>query len=347
MRAVVIKEPFKVVVEERPIPKAGKGEVVVKVKAAALCGSDLHIYRGHQPVPHYDFVLGHEMTGTIHEVGEGVSKFKQGDLVVSPFTVNCGDCFYCTREETSRCVQSRVYGSVALDGVQSEYALVPLADTTLFPAPKEISPEVLILMADIFPTGFFVAQNAWKMLNEAERKDATAVVIGCGPVGLCAVTAAKYFFKNVFAIDSVPERLEQARKHGATALHLHDDDTIGALKKATDGRGADVALEVVGVEAALHLGMQIVRPWGVVSSCGIHTHDVNMKGLDLYNKNLRFQFGRCPVRALFPEALKLLVQNAQLFESFVQNTVSVDEAPKYYELFEKQKCLKTVFTFDS
>jgi threonine dehydrogenase-like Zn-dependent dehydrogenase len=168
-------------------------------------------------------------------------------------------------------------------------------------------------------------------LTALAGQDATAVVIGCGPVGLCAVTAAKYFFKNVFAIDSVPERLEQARKHGATALHLHDDDTIGALKKATDGRGADVALEVVGVEAALHLGMQIVRPWGVVSSCGIHTHDVNMKGLDLYNKvrfarccrrrtradgsvcqNLRFQFGRCPVRALFPEALKLLVQNAQL-----------------------------------
>ncbi|CEH16346.1 alcohol dehydrogenase [Ceraceosorus bombacis] len=349
MRALVIKAPYQVAVEDRPIPVPEAEEVVVKVEAAALCGSDLHIYRGHQPVAKYDFVLGHELTGVIHSVGSSIQNFKIGQKVVSPFTINCGSCFFCERKQTARCVKSRVYGSNAMEGVQAEYARIPLADTTLFPAPAGVSEQVLILMADIFPTGFFVAQNAAKMLGEAERKDTTAVVIGCGPVGLCAVTAAKHFFDHVYAIDSVPARLDQAAKHGATPLHLHssDPDVTSRIKQATGGRGADVVLEVVGNPSALDLAIGLVRNFGVISSCGLHTHELKLKGLDLYNKNIRFQFGRCSVRAIFPEALELLKKNADLFESFVENTVSIEEAPKWYELFEQQKCLKTVFTFGS
>lgn len=137
------------------------------------------------------------------------------------------------------------------------------------------------------------------MLNEEERKDATCVVIGCGPVGLCAITSARHFFKTVYAIDSIPDRLAVAKSHGAIALHLTDDDPVAAVKKATGGRGADAVCEVVGVEKALLMGIDIARPWGAISSCGIHTHGIQLKGLDLYNKNLKFQFGRCPVRAVF------------------------------------------------
>ncbi|KAI3484954.1 hypothetical protein L1887_51845 [Cichorium endivia] len=212
MKAVVIQGPEKVAVVERPIPTPGPGEVVVKVSLAALCGSDLHIYRGHQPVPHYDFVLGHEFVGSVHTIGEGIKNWKQGDKVVSPFTVSCGDCFFCNRGQTGRCTQSRVFGSVPLDGAQAEYVLVPLADTTLYPIPADVPDEIMLLTADIFPTGYFVANNAYTMLNDAERKDSVAVVIGCGPVGLCAVTAACSFFKTVYAIDSVPERLAEAKK---------------------------------------------------------------------------------------------------------------------------------------
>ncbi|PWN52092.1 GroES-like protein [Violaceomyces palustris] len=347
MKALVTLGPENVQVLDRPIPRPKDvGDVVVKVHLAALCGSDLHIYRGHQPVPHYDFILGHEFVGEIHEVGEGVSKFKKGDQVVCPFTVSCGECFYCTREQTSRCVKSKVFGSVVLDGAQAEYVLVPLADTSLYPMPDGVPPHIALLMADIFPTGYFVASNGYKILNEAERKDATCVVVGCGPVGLCAVTAAKSFFKTVFAVDSVPERLAEAKKHGAIPLHLTEDDLAAKVKEATDGRGADVVCEVVGAESALHLAVELVRPWGVVSSCGIHTHSINLKGLDLYNKNIRFQFGRCPVRALFKPAIELLAKHHDLFDSFIQNTVSIDEAPKYYKLFNDRKVLKTVFKFD-
>lgn len=160
-------------------------------------------------------------------------------------------------------------------------------------------------------------------------------VIGCGPVGLCAITSAKHFFKNVYAIDSIPDRLKIAKDHGAIPLHLTDDDPVSVVKKATEGRGADAVLEVVGVEKALLMGIEIARSWGVISSCGIHTHGINLKGLDLYNKNLKFQFGRCPVRAVFKPALDLLEQNQELFKSFVQHRVPLSEGPQFYEKFEK------------
>lgn len=127
-------------------------------------------------------------------------------------------------------------------------------------------------------------------MGEAEREDVTAVVIGCGPVGLCAVTAATHFFKTVYAIDTIPDRLEEAKKHGAKQVfNLDTDDPITKIKELTGGRGADVVCEVVGVEPALHMAISLIRNWGVISSCGIHTQPVTLKGLDLYNKNIRFQ----------------------------------------------------------
>lgn len=115
----------------------------------------------------------------------------------------------------------------------------------------------------------------------------TAVIIGCGPVGLCAITAATHFFKNVYAVDQVADRLVEAKKHGAKeAFHLTEDDVPKKIKELTNGRGADVVCEVVGVEPALHLAVDLIRNWGVISSCGIHTQPVTLKGLDLYSECL-------------------------------------------------------------
>jgi len=170
MRAAVFKDPFKVVVEDRPMPQIQDDtDVIIKVQLGALCGSDLHIYRGHQPTK-YDFVAGHEFVGHVHEVGPGVKSFKKGDYVVSPFTISCGDCFYCNRGRTSRCEKSKLFGSAVLDGAQAQYVRCPLGETTLFHAPKNVPEEALVLMADIFPTGYFVSKNGYDLLNETERK---------------------------------------------------------------------------------------------------------------------------------------------------------------------------------
>ncbi|GAA94963.1 hypothetical protein E5Q_01618 [Mixia osmundae IAM 14324] len=294
--------------------------------------------------------MGHEFVGSVHSVGEGVKSFKEGDRVVAPFTLSCGQCFQCERGLSSRCKDSKLFGSIALDGAQAEYVRVPHSESTLFHAPTDVPSSHLVIMADIMPTGFFASKNAWTMLNETERKGATAVVIGCGPVGLCAITAATQNFKTVFAIDSVPDRLDLAKQHGAIPIDLNakSPSAVEIIQKRTDGRGPDAVLELVGAPDALQLAIDLVRVGGVIASCGLHTHDITLKGIQLYNKNIKFQFGRCPVSSLFEEALALLrkvsKENPKLWDNFIQAKVPLDAAPEYYEKFDKRLVGKTVFT---
>lgn len=306
MKAAVLVGPGKIEVQDKPIPKASAKSAVVKVLETCLCGSDLHYYRGHIDVG-TGFTMGHEFTGIISEVGPEVKDFKVGDKVVSPFTICCMQCYYCKVGLTCRCDQSRVFGSPALEGAQAEYVDVPLADTTLFVAPPDVEDETLILMADIFPTGYYAASNAMKNLNDAEKEDLTVVVIGAGPVGLCAVTSAKHFKpKRLFVVDSVQERLERAHTmHGATPLNLKDDPKAEILK-ATNGRGADVVLEIVGQADALRLAFDCVRAGGFIHSVGMHHAPLPIGGYEAYGKNVRMQFGRCPVRHLFREVSPFL-----------------------------------------
>lgn len=152
-----------------------------------------------------------------------------------------------------------------------------MADSTLFPAPDDIPDKLLVLMADIFPTGFFAVQNAYKLLTQEQIKEATVVVIGCGPVGLCAlINAIEHKPKNIFAIDSVESRLALAKKLGAEPLNFQTDreGLEKRIKDVTDGRGADVIIEVVGLSPALKMGFEIMRPWGIISSIGVHNGEV-------------------------------------------------------------------------
>ncbi|KAM0755389.1 GroES-like protein [Meredithblackwellia eburnea MCA 4105] len=343
-RGVVQVAPFQIEVRDVPTPKIEEDtDVIVKITASALCGSDLHIYRGHQPPP-YEYVMGHEFCGHIVSVGKGVKNFKIGDKVVSPFTVSCGNCYFCDRGWTCRCENTYLYGTPKLPGGQAEYIRVPLADSTLYEAPADIPEKNLILMADIIPTGYFGVQTALNMLNEVEKKDATVAVIGCGPVGLCAVTAAAQRFKTVYAIDSVPERLALAKAHGGIPLNLNEDPA--AVLSKLRGGGPDAVLEYVGAPDAFLLGLKLVRVGGVLVSCGVHTHDIQLDARTCYNKNVRISFGRCPARVYFPEALDLLrlvTKQNNLFENFVEASVSLEEAPKYYKLFNDRKIGKVIF----
>jgi threonine dehydrogenase-like Zn-dependent dehydrogenase len=177
--------------------------------------SELHVFRGHQPSK-TGFIMGHETTGEVLEVGPSVKIHKKGDLVVMPFTVSCGDCFYCTRGYSSRCQKSLLFGSPLLDGGQAEFMRVPLADATAVKAPEGIDEKKLVLMADIFPTGYFAAANAFRGMDEETIQQSVVVLIGCGPVGLCAlINALEYKPKVVIAIDRVESRLALAKKLGA------------------------------------------------------------------------------------------------------------------------------------
>lgn len=233
-----------------------------------------------------DFCVELLKVGHVVQIGTDVKEFKIGDRVVSPFTTSCGSCYYCTRGWTCRCVESQLFGSVTLPGSQAQFVRVPLADSTLFHAPEDISDDNLVLLADILPTGIFATKSAYNMLSELEREDAIVVVLGAGPVGLCAISAATQKFKTIYAIDSIDSRLEQARAHGAIPINLLKDP-VAAILAVTGGRGADAVLEIVGSEAAFNLAIDLARKGGVIISCGVHNSTFPVNASNLYNKNLR------------------------------------------------------------
>lgn len=285
------------------------------------------------------------MTRLVGALGQSLLTFQ----VVVPFYTACGECYYCVRGQASRCAKGELFGNSApantIDGGQAEYVRCPLADSTFVTTPSGIPEEMLVLMADIFPTGYFAAARFLKDLPARDRKEYTVACIGCGPVGICAIVSALTMVDTVYAIDSIPERLEEAAKLGAKTINLNDDP-VGKIKAATEGRGADVVMEAVGHADAWQLAFDMIRPWGSISSIGVHTQKFEVNGLMLYGKNVSMAFGRCPVRSIFEEALALLVQEQKKVAFLCGKTMSLEEAPKAYEDFEARKVHKIVFKMD-
>jgi threonine dehydrogenase-like Zn-dependent dehydrogenase len=175
-----------------------------------------------------------------------------------------------------------------------------MADASLIKAPNGVDEKKLVFMADIFPTGYFAALNAFKGLEESSIKDSTVVLLGCGPVGLFAlVSALEYHPKHLIAVDKVPSRLQRANELGAEAWNVNTDkeDLEKRVKELTDGRGADIVIEIVGHADALRLGFDLLRPFGHISSVGVHNEPVPWTGFEAYSKNLSIQMGRCPARS--------------------------------------------------
>ncbi|CAI6333190.1 unnamed protein product [Periconia digitata] len=347
MKAVVFKGPYKVAIEDRPIPKIqAPTDIIVKVDKTALCGSELHVFRGLEALEETDFIMGHEFTGTVEDMGSDVQSLKKGDRVVTPFTTSCGKCFYCKQECSSRCTESQLFGCPTLDGGQAQYVRVPLADSTVSKAPEGIKDEVLVLMADIFPTGWFAAHNGLKHLTKEAAKESTVVLVGCGPVALCAlVNILDYQPKHVLAVDSVPSRLDLAKSLGAEPWNFQTNrkGLDERVKELTDGRGADVIVEVVGLSPALRMGFELVRPWGTISSVGVHNGEIPFTANDAYNKNLRMQMGRCPVRSVFGESLEALKRHQDKFGFMADKVMALSQAVEGYELFDQMKVQKVVF----
>ncbi|GFF48495.1 S-(hydroxymethyl)glutathione dehydrogenase [Aspergillus udagawae] len=346
MQAVIFKGPLEVALETRPIPQIqDPTEVILKVRYTALCGSELHVFRGHQPSS-TGFIMGHEFTGEVIETGAAVQNFKKGDRVVSPFTLSCGECFYCARGCSSRCAKGKLFGSAVLDGGQAEYVRVPLADGTLVAAPPAVDEKKLVLMADIFPTGYFAARNAFRGWEEEVVRGSTVVLFGCGPVGLCAlISALEYRPAALIAVDSVPDRLERARSLGAEAWNFQTDaqGLRDRVLQLTDGRGADVAIEVVGHSSALRMAFELLRPWGRISSVGVHNGEIPWTGNEAYGKNLQLQMGRCPVRSIFEDALDLLVKKQDSLEFMTADIRPLSEAIAAYDDFNQMKSQKVIF----
>lgn len=296
--------------------------------------------------------MGHEFVGIVDRIGSQVTGFHPGDKVVSTFTIQCGKCWYCERGFTSKCPDSVPFGTPQLEGAQAEFVRVPFADATLSLKPVDcvVDDATLLLMSDIFPTGYYGIHSVIQHLCTVQKLQEIVVLqLGCGPVGLCALVAARECgLKHVIAVDSVPDRLKWAEDLGATALNLNEPDLIkSTLEKATNGRGADAVLEVVGSSEALRMGFDYVRRNGFLCSLGYQHSAIPFSGLECYLKNLTIQFGRCPARAVFEPALEIFKTVAHELDFFVDHKVPLNQknVKEAYNLFDQHKVRKVCFAF--
>jgi threonine dehydrogenase-like Zn-dependent dehydrogenase len=258
MKAVVFHGPGDIRLDEVPKPRLrDKTDAIVRLTLSAICGTDLHFVRGTLPGVKSGTVLGHEGVGVVESVGDEVRNFRPGDRVLIPSTIGCGYCSYCRAGYFSQCdvapkelgAQGTVFfggpeEAGGLNGLQAEFARVPFANATLVKLPDDVSDEQAILLSDIFPTGYMGAEMAEICPGN------TVAVFGCGPVGQFAIASAKMMRAGrIFAIDTVPSRLDMARNQGAEAIDYNEEDPVKTIKQLTGGIGVDRAIDAVGVDA--------------------------------------------------------------------------------------------------
>ena len=320
-------------------------DAIVKVKLCAVCGSDLHVYHEREKGLDHGTAMGHEFMGKVVDIGKEIKSLRIGDKVMSPFTTNCGNCFYCNIGLTCRCIHNQLFGwkekGNGLHGAQAEYVLVPLADSTLIKIPEGINDEEALLLGDIIPTGFFCAQQA-----EVKPKGNYAV-IGCGPVGLMAILGAiELGAENIYAVDKEPSRLEMAKKLGAIPIQANAD-AINIIKENTQGRGVDGAMEAVGSSGSVSLAYDLLRPGGILSAVGVCTDaHLPFSPEQAYNKNITYKIGRCPARFLMPRLIPIVQSKKYNYQSIITHRMKLSEGVEGYRKFSSKEdnCLKVVLT---
>lgn len=344
MRGLVFVRPGEVEVERVTDPALlDDADAIVRVRLAGVCGSDLHVYRGKEVGLDTGTVMGHEFLGEVVEVGRSVTRLRAGDLVVSPFSTACGACFYCRSGLSSRCERGQLFGWVekgkGLGGAQAELVRVPLADATLMRVPGGVDAEEALLAGDVLATGWFASQSA------GAAPGAVLAIVGCGPVGLMAVVAARLLgVERVLALDTVAERLALATSFGGEAIDA-GVDAVAAVRERTGGRGADGVVEAVGSPEATRLAYDLVRPGGAIAAVGVHTEArLAFTPDEAYDKNLTYRAGRAPARALMSHLLPLLAERPLGLARVLSHRLPLAEGARGYELFDRRLdgCTKVV-----
>lgn len=361
-------------------------DAIIEITSTAICGSDLHLYDGYIPAMKKGDILGHEFMGTVVEVGKEVQNLRKGDRVVVPFCISCGNCSFCKQDLWSLCDNSNpnawiaeklygysaaglfgyshIYGGYA--GGQAEYARVPFADVGPIKVPENLTDEQVLLLSDVFPTGYMAAENCQIQPGQV------IAVWGCGPVGQFAIKSAYLLgAERVIAIDRIPERLRMAQEQGgAEILNYEDDkDVVEALKDMTGGRGPDACIDAVGMEAhgtgisapydtvkqkthmgtdrptALRIAIQACRKGGVVSMPGVYGGFLDKIPFGAaFAKGLTFKMGQTHVQKYLRPLLER-VARGDIDPSFViTHRMSLDDAPRGYDIFKKKQdeCIKVV-----
>ncbi len=381
MKALVFHKPKDVRVENIQEPRIEKPhEAILKVTSTSICGSDLHIFNGYIPQLR-KMVLGHEFMGVIVEAGSEVNTLSVGDRVVVPFCIQGGGCWFCAHGFPTHCEESNpmnygprggvilqkgggLYGYTDLyggyNGGQAEYVKIAFADQNARLV-GDLPDEKVLFLSDICPTG-------WAAIDWAEVMPGESVaVFGCGPVGLMALKAAAYKHAGrLIAVDILPYRLEAARKlTGADTIDASKRDVVAAIRDLTAGRGADVCVEAVGLEAdrtllnklsaLFHMErgtlkvfrrcVSAVRRGGRISTVGVYatTHD-NFPWGQIFEKGLTLRQGQVPVHNYIDELMDLVESGELRLDDVISHIMPLKDAAYAYKIFNERKdnCIKVV-----
>ena len=338
MRALTYEGPNDIAVSDvpDPTPEAIDG-AVVRVTAAGICGSDLHIYGGYGFSTDTHYCVGHEAVGEVVAVGSAVRRFAVGDRVLVPASTGCTTCRPCRAGWVLGCEnhQSGCYGlSHALEGSQAEAVAVPFADGNLQLLPEGIDDDAALTLTDNLPTAWYGARRARIQPGE------TVAVIGLGPVGILSVLSAQVFgAARVLAIDLVPERRAAAAALGAEVVEPDDEGDVKAgFAAMTKGKGAGVVLEAVGADATVDLATKLAGQRGRVSVVGVNQNRAFPFHLPLAQiKELEFSIGLCSVQAELPTLLPLVASGRLKPEVAVTHHLGLSEGVRAYEMFANRE----------
>jgi threonine dehydrogenase-like Zn-dependent dehydrogenase len=336
MKANVFHSSGRFGLEERPIPRAGYGEAVIKVRLTTICGTDVHIVKGEYPVKP-GLTIGHEAVGTIHELGQGLAGYEIGERVLVGAITPCGQCEPCLAGHTSQCgglLGGWRFGNT-IHGTQAEYVRVPHAQANLAPIPASLRDEDVLLLTDIASTGFAAAERGNVGLGHS------VAVFAQGPIGLCATLGAKLRgAAEIFAVDAEPARLKFAERFGATQTILSSARPVEAILHYTQGRGVDVAIEALGKRETFENALRVLRPAGTLSSVGIYSGHLNIPvesfGAGLSDQTIVTTL--CPGgKERMARLMRLVAAHRIDLTPMLTHTFKLDQIADAYELFLQRK----------
>jgi alcohol dehydrogenase len=305
-------------------------DAIIRVDATTICGTDLHILKGDVPETTAGRILGHEAVGTVVEVGAGVKTVTPGDRVLVSCISSCGRCRFCREGHYGQCLGGGgwILGHL-IDGTQAELVRVPFADTSTYPMPVGVSDEEILMLSDILPTSYEVG-----VLNGTVQPGDTVAVVGAGPIGLAAIVAAKLFSPgHVVAIDLADARLDAAKLFGAdVTVNNGNEDAVAAVRALTDGLGADVAIEAVGVPQTFELCTELVRPGGHVANIGVHGLPATLHLESLWIRNVTITTGLVDTYST-PTLLRLVAARQIESARFVSHHFKLDQIIEAYDVF--------------
>ncbi len=377
MKAAVIHGPGTITCDNVNDPVIEKDDdIVLKVTATAICGSDLHIYSGGIPQPR-PMVLGHEFMGIVEETGKGVTKLKKGDRVVVPFPIACGHCFFCNHDSPGNCENSNpehygpeggvltekggaLFGYTDLyggyDGGQAQYVRVPYANYGPRIVPDNLTDEQVLFLTDIFPTGYTGID--WGEIKGGE----TVAIFGSGPVGIMAAKSAWLRGAGrVVIVDTLQYRLDKAKQAAGCETILWDDgakEVIEQIRAMTDGRGADLCVEAVGFEPdrsifdrakavinlekgsvkVLEACMSAVRRAGIVSVLGVYPGPYdNFPIGQFFDKGITLRGGQAPAQKHIDKLLNYVVEGKVKLDDMITHRLPLTEISHAYSIFKKKE----------